>query len=387
MNIEDIDYYEILGITKNATPFEIKKAYKKLSMVTHPDKAINNEKANENFAKISNAYNILSDPNKRNIYDTYGTEGLETFGSDSNCFPGIFTNDRECDVQKPNKLKIVISLKDAYNGKNDVTINYKKKIICDKCDGTRNAEKKSICAECEGTGKLREMINMGGLVVNMSEITCTACDGTNKIKQYTECYQCNAQGVIIADVALTFDIPKGIKNNETIELENQGDKVILLIVSEDDDVRDHNDNTCLRANFRRFNENDLYTELELTQTELLCGFNKTFIHLDDHKFTIQNYDYVFNHDDVIRIEGQGMTSNHDLYVKLLSKKEKLFLDEENRAIVYKILTGKDHSVAEIPNDSIKVNFMEDNYFNKKRDEEEMEYDERSNFTNNQCVHQ
>lgn len=404
------EYYDLLQVPKTATPTEIKKAYAKLARSNHPDKVdVKNEKeANEKFSKISNAYEVLSDPEKRDVYDKYGFEGLNELEAQKNFMKsfhgnnqfasmfGIHTDPDEDENSNDNEsrepvqeAKIEVDLKDIYNGKTDFTIPIKRKISCNTCDSTGNIDKiSSKCFTCRGQGVINKIQSHGGFGHVMTQSKCDVCKGTGKIhtNDSNKCKVCNGVGIIIDKSDLKFDIPKGIKQGGKIVLKNQGSyypeskrenkhvDVEITVISKDDKL------------FKRTSDIDLYMELELTLAEMICGFTKTITHMDDHKFTIQS-NKVYYYDDVIKINSEGLSYNNgtcfgDLRIRLLAKREKIELSDESKATIYKLLTGNEISNVDktIPTDSCKVGIKLDKYFDKKNEEDNEERPQ-------QCVHQ
>jgi len=279
------EYYDLLEVSSTATPTEIKKAYAKLARQNHPDKVdIKNEKeANEKFSKISNAYEVLSDPEKRDIYDKYGSKGLNELEANKNFmksfrgnnpFASMFGIEVDEDDESYSESKdpiqearIDVDLKDIYSGKTDYTWSFKRKICCNVCDSTGNVNKiNSKCFTCKGRGIINKIQSHGGFGQIVTQSNCDDCKGSGKINtdNSDECKNCNGSGMIIEKCNLKFDIPKGIKQGGKILLKNQDsyypkskreNKYVdleLTIISRDNEV------------FKRSSDIDLYMELELT---------------------------------------------------------------------------------------------------------------------------
>lgn len=400
--MNNTEYYQQLGVSKNATHSEIKKAYIRLSKTFHPDKLkCDSQEANEKFSKISNAYNILSDPEKREIYDKYGAEGLQQIDMMGSGLGNFFPQKEKEPVMN---IKLQIALKDVYNGKENMEINIPRKVICKKCDGTGNTSKiNEICNGCKGRGKKQKM-QLHGNMQFVNEVVCESCQGNGKSNKYPQCKACNKSGIINEKASIKFNIPKGIKQKDPIILKNEGSynpnsknenkhvDIAIHVESEDDVI------------FKRYGDDALYMELEMSLVEMLCGFNKTLTHMDDHKFTVQNTDMVFKYGDIIKIIGLGMPCNYgngDLYARLISKKEEIILNEGEKKIIYEILTGNNYDEFDItiPEDSCKTNFIKDDYFDKNN-EEKIEQEEMQGMPGmqgmqgihgvqgvEQCVHQ
>ena len=227
-----MDYYQILGVDKNASTDDIKKAYRKLAMQYHPDKNPDNQDAEQKFKDISEAYSVLSDDDKRNKYDRYGSGDFnrdfnyDNFASNFNFnFDDIFQNfnfnfgNQTNGHNKGNdiRVKIVINLHDVRDGV-DKIIKYRRKVKCDICDGFGGEYK--ICEKCDGVGKLRmgrqTMMGFASTIVN-----CDKCDGFgyNITKQ---CSNCTGTGVVDEDTELNIKIPRGANDGDLYQVTSKG---------------------------------------------------------------------------------------------------------------------------------------------------------------------
>lgn len=231
------DYYEILGVPRNASQEEIKKAYRRLAMQYHPDRNPGDKQAEEKFKEISEAYEVLSNEEKRRIYDQYGHAGLqghvpdystftvddifshfeEIFGGSSifDEISSIFGTSRRKRYSKGSNLRITISLtlEDMYLGTKK-EIKYEREVICPDCKGTGAKNGKlSTCPICKGRGEVisRTQTFFG---VFQTKSTCSRCGGLGQI--FTEkCPRCNGKGLILQPEKVTIDIPPGVYDNES----------------------------------------------------------------------------------------------------------------------------------------------------------------------------
>lgn len=217
---KDKNYYDILGVTKDADAETIKKAYRKLALEYHPDKQQGKSeeevnKATEKFKAISEAYDVLSDPKKKQQYDTFGTvrhnghgvpnadEILRRMRQNMRGWPGF---EEQVKKGRDKKLSITLSLEELYEG-GKKTIKYKVYKRCGTCDGTGSQSKKSsTCQQCNGTGRIVQSMNQG-MSMMFSETTCPYCRGTGRIKPSDPCPDCNGLGLKVVEEALVIDIP------------------------------------------------------------------------------------------------------------------------------------------------------------------------------------
>lgn len=245
------DYYEVLELSKNASSEDIKKSYRKLAKKYHPD--INKDPgAEEKFKEINEAYEVLSDPQKKQIYDQYGHAGLENggmggfegfssggFGDLNDIFEsfmggmGGFSNfgfggSRSARSNAPIKgdnryIQISIEFLEAVKGvSKTITINVDKK--CEKCDGTGAKSKNDIkrCSTCNGSGKVtRQQRTAFGIM--QSVVDCPDCRGTGKTI-LNKCPNCNGEGYINKKENVEVKIPAGISTGQQVRISGYGER-------------------------------------------------------------------------------------------------------------------------------------------------------------------
>ncbi len=237
MNKED--YYSILGVDGSASDIDIKKAYKKLAMKYHPDRNPGDKSSEEKFKRIGEAYEVLSDPSKRQIYDQHGHSGFNqahsssTYSNSTSHFRDIFgdifgdmfgdnvktARSRNYSQRGSDLLHVIrIDLEKAAMGV-VVTFNIDKFIACEKCDGTGAKNKSSFinCNRCDGSGQIK--IDQGFISIQQ---TCNKCNGKGKIVK-ENCQTCHGKGRIKSEKTLSAKIPAGIDDNDKIRLTGEGE--------------------------------------------------------------------------------------------------------------------------------------------------------------------
>ena len=253
------DYYEVLGVNKNATDDELKKAYRKLAKKYHPDANPDNKKeAEEKFKEVNEAYETLSDPQKRRMYDQFGADGPQGFGGGqgpfgqggyysysssgfngfddfgdlgdifSSFFGGGFGGRSSSRKQNgPRKgadlnLRMEITFEQAFSGvEKEITVTRDE--ICEHCHGTGAKPGTSVtkCTMCNGTGQVTQVQNtiLGQM---QTRRTCTACHGTGEVIK-EPCEICHGRGTVRKQPRIKVKIPAGIDDNQTVVLRGEGE--------------------------------------------------------------------------------------------------------------------------------------------------------------------
>lgn len=231
------DYYEVLGVTRDATDEQIKKAYRKTALRDHPDRNPGDKQAEERFKVASEAYEVLRDPQKRGLYDRYGHEGLrstgfqgftnfdEIFSSFSSIFEDFFdigprSRRRRGGPVRGDDLRydVTISFLDAANGVNK-NIQVDKEEACETCDGKGHpADHPPIpCRRCGGSGQVRRTQGFFTLAS-----TCGDCGGRGMVLEVA-CDDCSGRGRVLRKKSLNLKIPPGVDEGSQLRLVGEGD--------------------------------------------------------------------------------------------------------------------------------------------------------------------
>lgn len=309
------DYYQVLGISKTATETEIKKAYRKLALEFHPDKNPGNSAAADKFKDISEAYDVLSNPDKKKMYDQFGEDGLKTssgfsgFTQAGDIFANFFKNQGFFTANQTKKTKtnsidftLEIKLDEFFNGSTR-KINVTRKRLCGKCRGEGSTDPHSIkiCSSCEGVGKQPILKNIGPLVIQQGEQICETCQGNGRLIQ-NKCSECMGARVVNQSKILTIEIHKGTQSGKIIVFPGESDETPG---TEPGDVRvilkqiDH-------GIFQRHGD-DLVMQRKIKLGDALCGSKFTLTHLDGEVKMISTLkDDIIKPGDIRIIERLGM---------------------------------------------------------------------------------
>jgi molecular chaperone DnaJ len=235
--MEDKDYYKILGVSRDATEEEIKRSYRKIAMQYHPDRNPGNKEAEEKFKIASEAYEVLSDPEKREIYDHYGIEGLKgtgftgfrgfddifsAFGDIFEDFFGFGTTYKRRTKARPGadlRYDLKISFYDAAFGK-ETEIEIPKDVLCDICNGTgaKPGTHPAICPNCKGTGQVTR--SQGFFTIST---TCSQCRGGGKFIPHP-CKECRGLGRVKVNKKIQIKLPPGVDTGSKLRIRGEGEE-------------------------------------------------------------------------------------------------------------------------------------------------------------------
>jgi len=235
--MEDKDYYKILGVSRDATEEEIKRSYRKIAMQYHPDRNPGNKEAEEKFKIASEAYEVLRDPEKREIYDHYGIEGLKgtgftgfrgfddifsAFGDIFEDFFGFGTTYKRRTKARPGadlRYDLKISFYDAAFGK-ETEIEIPKDVLCDICNGTgaKPGTHPAICPNCKGTGQVTR--SQGFFTIST---TCSQCRGGGKFIPHP-CKECRGLGRVKVNKKIQIKLPPGVDTGSKLRIRGEGEE-------------------------------------------------------------------------------------------------------------------------------------------------------------------
>ncbi|GBB92234.1 hypothetical protein RclHR1_01990006 [Rhizophagus clarus] len=319
------DYYSILGVSQSASSREIKKKYKLLSKKYHPDKNPGDKEAEQKFVQLAEAYEVLSDDEKRQIYDKYGEEGLKQqsqggfhnpFDIFASFFGGThFGHQSQSERQGPSTvMELEVELKELYLG-TQVEVDVSKQVICGQCRGTGAEKPEDVitCNACGGRGMKVVKQQLGPGIFQQFHSTCDTCGGKGKIIK-SKCPVCNGKKVQRGNEQLTIIVEKGQFDDGKIVFEKEGDEspdtipgdIIFQVKTIPDPI------------FER-KGNNLYTKQTISLIDALTGFEKNITHLDGRNVLLKR-DGVTQPGFVQAIKNEGMphyrsSVNGDLYIQ------------------------------------------------------------------------
>ena len=357
------DYYEVLGVDRNASAEDIKKAYRKLAIKYHPDKNPDNKEAEEKFKEAAEAYSVLSDADKKTRYDQFGHAGVEGAGPDfsggfgnlndilNDLFGGAFgggfggfsgfgggfgggrTGQRQQRVYRGRdiRVRVKLTLEEIAKGV-EKEISIEKSVPCKDCGGkgAKNSSDIKTCPACNGTGQVQRVVNSFlGQTVTYS--TCQQCGGEGKIIS-NPCRSCNGTGLVRKRETIKVKIPAGVEAGMQLTIQGEGHAAKnngingdLLVVIEEQE----------HPTLKRDGNNLYYTKV-ISMPDAILGAEVEIPCLDgSYKIKV---DPGTQSGEVVRLRGKGLPTVNgyggtgDMYVKIavwIPRK----LDKEEKAVI------------------------------------------------------
>lgn len=320
------DYYEILGVSRESSKDDIKKAYRTLSKKYHPDLNPDNPQSEEKFKEVSEAYEVLSDENKRSNYDRFGSADGNSFGgfggggfNMEDIFGDIFGSfsnrgGRRGQQKKGSDLRVnvKIDLNDIIFGCSK-KIKYVRDVSCKSCNGAGGSEI-TTCLPCNGRG-FREYVQNTPFGQIRQTAACTHCGGEGKTFK-NPCNDCSGRGVKRSEEIVDIEIPKGAVHGTYMSMPQYGNHIrsgvpgdLQIVIDEVPDLL-----------FKR-NEQDLIYDLNINVIDAILGTEKTLRipHGEEIKYSISGGS---KHGKVLRVRGKGVPNAHfpghmgDLLIRL-----------------------------------------------------------------------
>jgi molecular chaperone DnaJ len=260
------DYYKVLGVDRNASDKEIKKAYRKIAKDNHPDVNPDDKEAEERFKEAAEAYDVLSDPQKKQQYDQFGHQrqgGAPNMGDmDEMLRRWGFGGQKRVMKGQHVRLNLKLSLEDMFNG---ITkkLKYKRNILCGSCNGN-GGHNPEICPTCNGDGIVFQVHRMGAHMMQTSS-TCPTCGGDGRYHK-TKCTSCNGKRYELNEELIEINIPAGVHDGMELISEGGGSEIkdgiagdVIIAITQIKHER------FIRSN------HDLKIHIPLSYTQLVLG--------------------------------------------------------------------------------------------------------------------
>ena len=289
------DYYEILGLDRSASTDELKKAYRKIAIKFHPDKNPDDPTAEEKFKEAAEAYEVLSNSEKRQRYDRFGHQGMgsggfgsggmsmddifsqfsDIFGGGGSPFDSFFGGGRGGGTRRRKgtnlRIKLKLNLEEVAQGV-EKKIRVKRYTICGACggNGAKNGTSLQTCSNCQGTGQVRKVVNtMLGQMVSAS--TCPVCEGEGTIISQ-KCDTCHGEGRVLEEEVIPIKIPAGVSEGMQLSMSGKGNipkrggvpgDLLIVIEEEEHEYLKRDGNNIVYDLYINFADAALGTSLEV----------------------------------------------------------------------------------------------------------------------------
>ncbi|KAH8516622.1 hypothetical protein H0E87_004825 [Populus deltoides] len=295
---DNTKYYEVLGVSKGASQDELKKAYRKAAIKNHPDKGGDPEK----FKELSQAYEVLSDPDKRDVYDQYGEDALkegmgpggggghnpfdifESFFGGGGFGGGGSSRGRRQKQGEDVVHPLKVSLEDLYNGTSK-KLSLSRNILCAKCKGKGSKSGASgTCRGCQGTGMKVSIRQIGLGMIQQMQHVCPECRGSGElISEKDKCPHCRGNKVTQEKRVLEVHVERGMRHGQKIVFEGQADEAPDTITGDIVFVLQLKEHSKFEQKM-----DDLFVEHSVSLTEALCGYQFALTHLDGRQLLIKS---------------------------------------------------------------------------------------------------
>lgn len=358
------DYYKILEVDKNATEQDIKKAFRKLALKYHPDKNKDDPNAAEKFKEINDAYQILSDKEKRELYDKYGEEGLDKSmyqGADFSEFSDIFSNlfngfgfnmpfgfggnnmKQQNFARKGENVQTQLNLTFEESIKGAVkVVSYKVCSSCLKCEGTGYLERRR-CQACNGQGKTQKVVRAGGFMQTFIT-NCNECKGRGEILMH-KCDKCNGTGKEFINESYELKMNPGVDSGTQVRKPDKGhygvnggprgDAYILITVEKNPKyLRYYEVKSIPKYAQIDMSKLDVFTEVQVPYYDLILGSDIKIrtIYGTTESITLKKCTQI---DTVLKLKGLGIKKNNEagfMYISLVCVLPKTITDTEKEKL-------------------------------------------------------
>lgn len=312
-DVDNKEFYEVIGVPQDASQDDIKKAYRKKVIKAHPDKGGDPEE----FKKLQAAYEILSNPEKRELYDKYGLDGIrQDGGGGMDPFEGLFGGlfgGRGRGGGKPQQRKmkpivkeIKVTLEDLYLGRMK-KVTYKRHRNCEGCDGKGGKDAKK-CTTCKGAGMVEKIVQMAPGFISSSRSACHDCKGEGTIfDKANKCKTCKGNKICEEEKTIEVPIEQGAPSEHHVAFSGEGDETPDAMAGD----------LIVKFNLephKRFERKgaDLYYKKTISLYEALTGVAFNVEHLDGKKITIRTApNDVISPNTIKEIKGKGMSFYKD----------------------------------------------------------------------------